>query len=110
LSVLTVVFAVFHPPDSAWAHPTSKWAAALFLALWLPLGLSRRPRPVGAAQTLVLAFYLFLLTRLAKVGDVVDGRSVSWPYYVPIGFTVAFVFALVLDRPPRKSTGRRRAS
>jgi SSS family solute:Na+ symporter len=108
LSVLTVVFAVFHPPTSPWAYTASKWAAAVFLALWLPFGLARRPRPVGAAQTLILAFYLFLLTRLAKVGDVVDGRSVSWPYYVPIGCTVAFVFALVLDRPPEKRLGRAR--
>lgn len=102
LSVATVLFATFHPPSSPWSYPASWTFAAVVLALWVPLGLARRPRPVGAAQTLLLAFYLFLLTRLAKVGDVVDGRSLAWPFLVPVGCTAAFVLALVLDRPRRK--------
>jgi Na+/proline symporter len=110
LSVVTVVLAKFHSPDFPWAYAASWVNAAVFMALWIPFGLVRRPRPVGAAQTLVLAFYLFLLTRLAEVGDIVPKRTVSWPYYVPIGCTVAFVFALVLDRPAQRPRGRTRST
>ncbi|MEZ6016557.1 MAG: hypothetical protein R3F49_15680 [Planctomycetota bacterium] len=104
LSVLTVVFTKFH---SEAAYTLSWVAAAVIMALWIPLGLSRRSHPFGVIQTLLLAFYLFLLTRLAEVGEIVPAvgdaaeRSISWPFYVPIGCTVSFVFALILDRPRR---------
>ena len=40
---------------------------------------------------------LFLLTRVAEVGDF-DGAVIQWPWYVAVGSAVTFVFALALDR------------
>ena len=94
LGVLTVTFAAF-PGDAMYVR---SWYAisALYLA-WLLVGLPRRRQPYGAVQSLVFGFTLFLLTRVADVGDF-DGRVLQWPWYVPVGSTVTFVFALVMDK------------
>jgi SSS family solute:Na+ symporter len=105
LSVLTVVYTKFHSEST---HAWSFLVVGVILCLWVPFGLARRPRPYGVIQTLILAFYLFLLTRLAEVGAIVEEaegvkeRSLEWPFYVPLGSLVAFTFSFVLDRPNRR--------
>ncbi len=66
-------------------------------ALGVLVGLPRRRQPDGAVQTLLYGFVLFLLTRVAEVGDF-DGEVIQWPWYVAVGSAVTFVFALALDR------------
>ena len=101
LGVLTVAFAAFNGPT---AHDVSWYPiGGLFLA-WLTFGLPRRRQPFAAAQTLLYAFVLFLLTRLAAHGDMdvmVRGeqtkKSLAWVWYVPVGSLVTVVFSLLLD-------------
>ena len=57
--------------------------------------------PPALQQTLLYAFVLFLLTRVAEVGDF-DGAVIQWPWYVAVGSAVTFVFALALDRHRRR--------
>ena len=102
LGVLTVLFAIWHGEA---AYQASWWAISVVFGLWLFVGLPRRRQPYGAIQTLFYGFSLFLLTRLAEVGDFDDGKSIAWSWYVPVGSTVTFVYALVLDKH-----GRRRGS
>lgn len=95
LGVLTVLFAIWHGPA---AYQASWVAISVVFALWLVTGLPRRRQPYGVVQTLLYGFMLFLMTRLAEVGDFDDGKSIAWPWYVPVGSTVTFVFALLLDK------------
>lgn len=99
LGLLTVVFAVFNGPGP---HIASWYVTGPLLAAWLLFGLPRRSAPYGVIQTLIYAFALFLLTRLAEVGDLPDGRTIAWPWYVPVGSTVTFAFSLVLDKHARR--------
>lgn len=96
LGLLTVLFGIWHGEV---AYATSWWVVGVFLVLWVTLGLPRRRRPHGVIQTIWLAFTLFLLTRLAEVGDFDDGRSIAWPWYVPVGSSMALLYAYLLDRP-----------
>ncbi len=96
LGLLTVLFGIWHGEV---AYAASWWVAGGFLALWLFLGLPRRRQPHGSIQTLWLAFTLFLLTRLAEVGAFDDGRSIAWPWYVPVGSSMTLLYAYLLDRP-----------
>lgn len=94
LGVMTVVFAAFSGRET---HNLSWWPiSAIFLA-WLFVGLPRRRQPFGVAQTLLYGFSLFLLTRVAAHGDF-DGKTIAWPWYVPVGSTVTFIFSLLLDK------------
>ncbi len=97
LSVLTVMAAVFHTP---WAVRASHWAFGVVFALWLACELPRRRSVRGLLQTALVAGYLLLLTQVAAHGDIA-GRSIAWPFYVPLGSAAAFVLALALDRGPR---------
>ncbi|MGB0330829.1 MAG: sodium:solute symporter family transporter [Planctomycetota bacterium] len=96
LGLLTVLFGIWHG-DAAYA--ASWWVVGTFIGLWLFLGLPRRRQPHGSIQTLWLAFTLFLLTRLAEVGDFDDGKSIAWPWYVPVGSSMTLLYAYLLDRP-----------
>lgn len=98
LGVLTVLFAIWHGPV---AYVASWWAISAVFALWLVTGLPRRSQPYGAVQTLLYGFSLFLVTRLAEVGDFDDGKSIAWSWYVPVGSTVTFLYALLLDKHGR---------
>ena len=98
LGVLTVAFAVFPGPTT---YALSWWIISTLFGLWLFVGLPRRRQPYGAVQTLLYAFVLFLLTRVAEVGDF-DGAVIQWPWYVAVGSAVTFVFALALDRHRRR--------
>lgn len=95
LGTFTVIFAAY----SGKTTYLYSWYAisALFLA-WLLVGLPRRRRPYGAVQTLLLGFVLFLLTRVAEVGQFDNGRHLAWPWYVPVGSLVTFVFSHLLDK------------
>lgn len=99
LGVLAVVFAVFPGPTT---YALSWWIISALFGAWLFVGLPRRRQPYGAVQTLLYGFSLFLLTRVAEVGDF-DGAVIQWPWYVAIGSTVTFLFALLLDRHGRRS-------
>ena len=72
------------------------------LALWVWLRiLPERFRAALPTLYLVLALVgIQLLARFAVWPDD-DGqpRSLAFPWYVPIGSTVAFVWSLLLDRP-----------
>lgn len=94
LGVLAVVFAVFPGPTT---YALSWWIISGLFALWLFVGLPRRRQPYGAVQTLLYGFSLFLLTRVAEVGDF-DGKVIQWPWYAAIGSLVTFLFAFALDR------------
>ncbi len=98
LGVLTVLFAIWHGEA---AYEASWWAVSTVFALWLVVGLPRRRQPYGVIQTLVYGFSLFLLTRVAEVGDFDDGKSIAWSWYVPVGSTVTFLYALLLDKHGR---------
>ena len=99
LGVLTVAFAVFPGPVT---YELSWWIISGLFGLWLLVGLPRRRQPDGAIQTLLYGFVLFLLTRVAEVGDF-DGAVIQWPWYVAVGSAVTFVFALALDRRATRS-------
>lgn len=99
LGVLTVAFAVFPGPVT---YQLSWWIISGLFGLWLIVGLPRRRQPDGAIQTLLYGFVLFLLTRVAEVGDF-DGAVIQWPWYVAVGSAVTFVFALALDRRAARS-------
>lgn len=95
LGTFTVIFAAYSGPIT---YACSWYAiSALFLA-WLLVGLPRRRRPYGAVQTLLLGFVLFLLTRVAEVGQFDNGDHLAWPWYVPVGSLVTFVFSHLLDK------------
>jgi Na+/proline symporter len=96
LGLLTVLFGIWH---GVVAYAASWWVVGIFIGLWLFLGLPRRRQPHGSIQTLWLAFTLFLLTRLAEVGDFDDGKSIAWPWYVPVGSSMTLLYAYLLDRP-----------
>ncbi|MEM9801045.1 MAG: hypothetical protein AAGA20_12030 [Planctomycetota bacterium] len=95
LGVLTVLFGIWHGKV---AYAASWYAISAVFLLWLVFGLPRRRQPFGAVQTLWYAFTLFLLTRIAETGDFDDGKSIAWPWYVPAGSLVTFVYALLLDK------------
>lgn len=110
LGLATITFAIWHGPT---AYATSWWVAGgLFLA-WLTLGLPRRRHPYAAIQTIWFGFSLFLVTRVAEVGDfdVVDATtgavrsaSIAWPWYAPIGALVTLSYSFLLDRPAGRVT------
>ena len=103
LGLLTVLFGIWHGEV---AYATSWWVVGLFLLLWVTVGLPRRRQPHASIQTLWLAFTLFLLTRLAEVGDFDDGRSIAWPWYVPVGSTMTLLYAYLLEGPSASSEPR----
>ncbi|MEO0660535.1 MAG: hypothetical protein AAFZ87_03260, partial [Planctomycetota bacterium] len=103
LGVLTVLFATWHGPDG---YRASWVLVSIVFFLWLVFGLPRRRHPYAAIQTIWYAFSLFLLTRVAEVGDF-DGRSIAWPWYVPIGAAVTVLYSFLLDRPARRGAQQR---
>lgn len=85
LSVLAVFAVVWHAP---WAQAVCAAYGAGALSVWFARG---GGRDVRASVALVLGVALL---QVVVAGSFVPG----WPYYVPIGSAVAFVFALLLDR------------
>ncbi|MFT5050894.1 MAG: SSS family solute:Na+ symporter, partial [Chlamydiales bacterium] len=100
LSILVVFALVWHAPWALWVC----WAGLACLALaWILL----RLRPLWVQPALRLALVLQSLALLVGFGVVIglwryatfDGdRVIAFPWYIPCGSLVAFLFALVLDR------------
>ena len=105
LGALAVLFTKWHGPA---AYAASWWLVGAVFLLWLLFGLPRRRHPYAAIQTIWYAFSLFLLTRVAEVGDFEPSRpggpprAIAWPWYVPIGAAITLVYAFLLDRPARR--------
>jgi len=112
LSVMTVFAATFHPPIFPWAVDLVTGAGVLYVLLWCFAQSRKWAGRFSVSRTVVLVAFLFGLRVLAQRGYVVPefdahgvltgGRSIAWPFYVPLGFSVAFSFGLFLDRPPRR--------
>ncbi len=111
LSVLLVFATVWH---QEWTAPLCWAGGALLLCAWLAAGL-RRGRQVErfAAKTalLVIGILLVLLVnrhgQFARVNEAGQEvlLNIAFPWYAPIGCTVAFVFGwLLADRAPRKES------
>lgn len=105
LGALAVLFTKWHGDD---AYAASWWLVGAVFLLWLLFGLPRRRHPYAAIQTIWYAFSLFLLTRVAEVGDFEPSsaggaqRAIAWPWYVPIGAAITGLYAFLLDRPARR--------
>ncbi len=117
LSVLTVFALVWH---ESWAHAVCWVGAGLILAGWLWMLARERigggPDPGRGVrnllQTVLLVAGLVLMLWLSYRGwfdvreDPIRGTrhyvTVAWPWFVPIGSTVAFVFGYALARPARR--------
>ncbi len=115
LSVLTVFALVWH---QGWTHWVCWIAAAVMLATWLMFGLGgvssgelavRKPRakPVlnRVTSTLVLVAGLAIMLSINYFGYSVDAvtgrnRTLAWPWFIPVGSTVAFVWGYLLARRP----------
>ena len=87
LSVMVVFAVVWHEP---WAQVTCALYTVGVLSFW-----AARRRPLGASGALVLA--LGALNWVCADGTFPGGKVLAWPYYIPIGCLVAFLFALLLD-------------
>lgn len=108
LSVLFVFALVWH---QEWTAPACWAGGAVLLLSWLLAGLRRGRRPARfLAKTALLAAGVVLVllvnhygqfVRAGGTGEIVH-VSIAWPWYAPIGCTVAFVFGwLLADRAPR---------
>ncbi len=115
LSVLLIFALVWHQP---WAQAVCWVGAAILLITWLgqlgsstsPTASAERQRPgvlPAWAQTLVLLAGVALMLWVSAYGyldkSVADDgavryTTVAWPWFVPIGSTVAFVWGWLLAR------------
>ena len=100
LSVAGVFALVWHAPWAQWT--TVAFGAGLMLSwgVWrarpdLRAGVSRAS---VLTQSLVLAVGIALVIGLSAKGTFAGGGVVAWPWYIPCGSSIAFVFALALDR------------
>jgi hypothetical protein len=104
---------------AAWHGPRSEWVClgfvALFMMAWLVLRTgpdwvrsAARAKVVG--QALLVALALGILVWINRLGlfpveinprydPEYDWLPLAFPWYVPIGSTVAFVFGVLLVRP-----------
>ncbi len=97
ISLVTVFAVAWH---QAWAQSVCVVFAVAFSVLWMLIewrsGGETRVRRTG---WLVLALGLMLAaSRWAYAEDAVGFVTVAWPWYSPIGCTVAFVFGILLAR------------
>lgn len=123
LSVFAVFASRFHEP---WAQKLCWIVCGVFVAIWIiaalaaPSNKARQGVQLAKTGWLVLACGIVMgLTYYLKFGlvDPVTGAvqlddngvakfvSVSWPWYAPIGGTIAFVFGYLLGNPREASAG-----
>lgn len=113
LSVMTIFALAWSEP---WTHGVCAAFAWIFLVLWVVLrvlpdlgGEGGAPGALLLRQTTLLLLGVCTVVWLSQHGEVtllgeVEGepawirRPVSWPWFVPIGCTVAFVYGLFLAR------------
>jgi SSS family transporter len=101
LSVLTIVGLVWHQP---WAWWVCVIGGAVLVAVWIatrvvPASSDLMASRVGKLLFLALGVGLMLfLNQYAYAEDPVTGaaRSIAWPWYSPIGSTVAFLWGWIL--------------
>ena len=90
LSVMTVFSIVWHQP---WAQWTCVGFAGTIATLWFVRRGFGELRAVAAlligAATVVLLSYF---------GTFEDGKVLAWPWYIPIGSLVAFVYGILLAK------------
>lgn len=112
LSVLGVFAIAWHGDRS---RPVCLYAAAIFFAAWILLraipGFLRRGEGGGLfARTVLLAAGLALIVWINRNGEVLVATSahadpdyalqpLAFPWYVPAGSVIAFVFGYLLARP-----------
>jgi Na+/proline symporter len=114
LSVLYVFAIVFH---SDWAVWTCVVAGVLLLVLWVvtylldPNGRPIIPRPlqfllltVGAAGMILVAKYGYFDSATAPDGNI-SYTILAWPWYVPAGSLVAFIWGFMLARHEKPDQG-----
>jgi hypothetical protein len=114
LSFAAVFAVAWHTP---WAHAAVAWFAWVTLAAWLALHVLPRLRDGRRAGLLKRTAWLCLgvalvvwLDRHGMVRELglVEGdpqpvlRKVAWPWFVPIGCTVALAFGVLLDTRERR--------
>ena len=118
LSLLAVFAAAWH---GARSHSICALGAGLFMAAWLALRilpdcLRAEARLRGLGQTCLLAallLFLIWINRFGLFAVEVNPRydpeyrwlPIEFPWYVPIGSTVAFVFGVLLARPNAEARG-----
>lgn len=112
LSVLCVYSLVWHGPG---AQALCAGAGAGVFGLWI----ARRARPAAwaeaaarwlALQTVALALALGGIWALARFGIRADGRVLAFPWYVPVGSSLAFTLGWLLDRQRLEAPGTPGAS
>ncbi|MHC4063946.1 MAG: sodium:solute symporter family transporter [Planctomycetota bacterium] len=107
LSVFCVFAVVCHQD---WAADVCQIAGAMMIVTWLWAAVARPPEGAGLAKVIVQAIVLVAGAALSlwlcncaywpEIAE--DGkmaiRTIAWPWYVPIGSTVAFVWGYLLAR------------
>jgi len=119
LSVLYVFAAVFHTP---WSHWICWIGAAALLLAWVARHSSRGPLGdaaisrvaqfgvllLGLAGMLAINYFGYFDRTLTEAGDITY-TILSWPWYVPLGSTVAFIWGYLLaHRRPAEEPARQK--
>jgi SSS family solute:Na+ symporter len=113
LSVLCVFAVKWHAEVIAWSWWVCVIFAGVLLAIWVILGIvdlmSRREDAVEwALKTILLLVGIALMLWLNQRGylsreltetGAVTTKSIGWPWYAPLGSTVAFIWGYLLSRP-----------
>jgi len=100
LSVMSVFAVVWHV---WWATTACAIFASAVLLVWAIreiIAEERRPW----IHTLWLAIGLGLVFALTLYGEFPGEKVLAWPWYIPLGSTVAFVFGLLLAKPVRETS------
>jgi Na+/proline symporter len=115
ISVLMVFAVAWHQP---WSHWVCRVGAGMILAVWL-WHLWPPQRRSEAPKTLWLVAILAAVVLISRYGywpgppDPATGlptyRTIAWPWFVPIGFAVAFSLGYLLAGRRAGDTGQQRA-
>lgn len=101
LSVLVVFAAVWHDP---WAHWICYVAGGILLLAWIAQLLKKGVTNDRMIQTVWLVVGVALMLWFSHYGywPAEDGqpqRTIAWPWYVPLGSTIAFIWGYILADP-----------
>ena len=100
LSVMSVFAVVWHEP---WATDVCAIFAGVVALVWVARQLmAEEKRPW--THSLWLAIGLGLVFALTLYGEFPGEKVLAWPWYIPLGSTVAFVFGLLLAKPVRETS------
>ena len=113
LSVACVLASRFHEP---WTESVCGGVACVLVGSWIIAAACQgsERRGVLLAKTiwliaacalmLVIVWYLQFDQIDSTTGEVVDTVPIAWPWYAPLGGTVAFVFGYLLGEPRQTTT------